>query len=148
MSTTAWCFSDTEGADSAVATLTELGHQKVMEVQDVTVIRWPEYASEPTVQEHVTQESGKKVTSFFKNLGLPDIDKSMIEAVRSDLTPGTSALVLLSSDTALDAVTAAFKGQTVELIRSDLSIKQEDMVRAAFSKSAGTSKRSTPKRKS
>ncbi len=59
----------------------------------------------------------------------------MIEAVKGDMTPGTSALVVLSSKTAVDAVAKAFEGQGVELIRSDLTIQQEDQLRAAFSDS-------------
>jgi uncharacterized membrane protein len=98
------------------------------------VIRWPQWAATPLTQEHVTHESGK-VSSFFKGLGLPDIDKSMIEAVKGDMTPGTSVLVVLSTDAALDAVAKAFEGQGVELIRSDLSVQQEQQVRAAFSDS-------------
>jgi uncharacterized membrane protein len=39
------------------------------------------------------------------------------------------------ADTALDAVAKAFKGQSVELIRSDLSVQQEKQVRDAFSDS-------------
>jgi uncharacterized membrane protein len=134
MSTTAWRFGGTEEADDAVLTLKQLDAQKVVDVQDVAVIRWPQWAAEPLVQEHVTDQGGK-VSSFFKNLGLPDIDKSMIEAVKGDIGPGNSALVVLSSKAAIDTVAKAFEGQGVVLIRSDLSVQQEDQVRAAFSES-------------
>jgi uncharacterized membrane protein len=132
MSTTAWRFNTTEAADDAVLRLKQLDAQKVVDVQDAAVIRWPLFATEPLTQEHVTDE-GSKASSFFKKLGLPDIDKRMIEAVKGDMTPGTSALVVLSSKAAIDIVAKAFKGQDVELIRSDLSVQQEDQLRAAFS---------------
>jgi uncharacterized membrane protein len=135
MPTTAWRCGGTEGADDAVLRLKQLDAQKLIDVQDVAVLRWPQWAAEPSAQEHVTAE-GSKVSSFFKNLGLPDIDKSMIEAVKGDMMPGTSALVVLSSQTAVDAVAKAFEGQGVELIRSDLSVQQEEQLRAAFSDSA------------
>jgi len=132
MATTAWRFNGTEGADDAVLTLKQVDAQKIINVQDVAVIRWPQWSATPLAQEHVTDQ-GSKVSSFFKGLGLPDIDKSMIEAVKGDMVPGTSVLVVLSTDTALDAVAKAFQGQGVELIRSDLSVQQEKQVRAAFS---------------
>jgi uncharacterized membrane protein len=131
MPTTAWRFGGTEGADDAVLRLKQLDAQKLIDVQDAAVLRWPQWAAEPSAQEHVTAQGGK-LSSFFKKLGLPDIDKSMIEAVKGDMTPGTSALVVLSSQTAVDAVAKAFEGQGVGLIRSDLSVEQEEQLRAAF----------------
>jgi hypothetical protein len=64
MPTTAWRFVGTEGADEAVLKLKQLEAAKLVEVQDVTVIRWPQYAAGPTVQEHVTEE-GSKVSSLM-----------------------------------------------------------------------------------
>ena len=132
MSTTAWRFSGTEGADEAVLRLKQLDAQEVIDVQDVDVIRWPQYAAGPQVQEHVTDE-GSKASSFAKKLRKAGIDGSMVESVKGDMRPGTSALVLLSADAALDAVAKAFEGHAMELMRSDLSVQQEDQVRAAFS---------------
>jgi uncharacterized membrane protein len=132
MSTTAWRFSGTEGADAAVLRLKQLDSQGVVDVQDVAVMRWPQYASGPQVQEHVTEE-GSKASSLAKRIRKVGIDSAMLEAVKDDMRLGTSALVLLSADAALDAVAKAFEGQAMELIRSDLSVQQEDELRAAFS---------------
>ena len=41
MSTTAWRFSGTEGADAAVLRLKQLDGQDLIDVQDVTVLREP-----------------------------------------------------------------------------------------------------------
>ena len=49
-------FSGTEGADEAVLKLKQLETAKAVEVQDADVIRWPQYAAEPTVRQHVTEE--------------------------------------------------------------------------------------------
>jgi hypothetical protein len=38
------------------------------------------------------------------------------------MPPGTSVLILFTPETAVDAFAKAFKGQGVELIRSDLSL--------------------------
>lgn len=50
------------------------------------------------------------------------IDGSMIQGVKGDLRPGTSAVVVLSSDGEVEAIVHAFEGQPMELIRSDLSV--------------------------
>jgi uncharacterized membrane protein len=132
MSTTAWRFSGTEGADDAVLRLQQLDTQALIDVQDVAVLRWPQYAAAPQAQEHVTDE-GSKASSFAKKLMKAGIDSSMVELVKRDMTPGTSALVLLSTDAAIDTVAQAFGGHAMELIRSDLSVQQEDQLRATFS---------------
>lgn len=136
MSTTAWRFSGTEGADTAVLRLKQLDSQGVMDVQDVAVIRWPQYASGPQVQEHVTDE-GSRASSLAKRIRKAGIDNSMLDAVKDDMRLGTSALVVLSADAELDTVAKAFEGQAMELIRSDLSVRQEDELRATFKEPPG-----------
>lgn len=136
MTTTAWRFSGTEGADAAVLRLQQLNSQGVMDVQDVVVIRWPQYASGPQVQEHVTDE-GSKASALAKRVRKGGIDSTLLEAVKADMRLGTSALVLLSADAAVDAVAKAFEGQAMQLIRSDLSVQQEDQLRAAFTDRPG-----------
>jgi uncharacterized membrane protein len=132
MSTTAWRFNGTEGADAAVLRLKQLDAQEVMDVQDITVLRWPQYASGPQVQEHVTDE-GSKASSLAKRIRKAGIDGALLQAVKDDMQLGTSALVVLSADAAIDSVAKAFEGQAMELIRSDLSVQQEDALRTAFS---------------
>jgi len=131
MPTTAWRFSGTEGADEALLKLKQLEAAKLLEVQDATVIRWPQYAAEPTVQEHVTEE-GSKVSSLVHKFTHSGIDSSMIESARGDMTPGSSVLVLLSPEAAADALAKAFEGQGVELIRSDLSVQEQDQLRVVL----------------
>jgi len=131
MTTTAWRFNGTEGADAAVLRLKQLDAQEVMDVQDMAVLRWPQYASGPQVQEHVTDE-GSKASSLAKRIRKAGIDGALLQAVKDDMQLGTSALVVLSADAALDSVAKAFEGQAMELIRSDLSVQQEDALRTAF----------------
>ena len=134
MPTTAWRFSGTEGADEAVLKLKQLEAAKLVEVQDVTIIRWPQYAAEPTVREHVTEE-GSKVSSLMHKFTHSGVDSSLVLAAKGDMTPGTSVLVLLTPEAAVDAFAKAFEGQGVELIRSDLSVQEQDEVRAALADS-------------
>jgi uncharacterized membrane protein len=136
MPTTAWRFTGTEGADAAVLRIRQLDSQGVVNVQDVAVIRWPQHAPGPQVQEHVTDE-GSKTSSLHKRIRKAGIDSAMLEAVKADMRLGTSALVLLSADAALDAVARAFDWHGMQLMRSDLSVQQEDQLRAAFSDNPG-----------
>lgn len=132
MSTTAWRFRSTEGADDAVFKLKQLDSQDLIDVQDVAVLRWPLHATAPTAQEHVTDE-GSKVTSLISRLrGSGRIDTMMIESVKGDMTPGTSAVVVLSTAAVVDTVAQAFHGQPIELVRSDLSVPEQDRLREAF----------------
>lgn len=130
MPTTAWRFAGTEGADDAVVRLKQLAAQDQINLMDVAVLRWPEYAPEPMTTEHVTQEGGK-VATMFRKLQHATVDSSMIDTVKHDLRPGTSAMVMLSSDANLDAVVHAFEGQPMELLRTDLSVPDQDRLRMA-----------------
>ena len=129
MPTTAWRFTSTEGADSAVVRLKELKSKDLINLMDITVLRWPEYAAQPTTVEHAHEQQGSKVSSFVRRLQHPVIDGSMIESVKGDLRPGTSAVVVLSSDGEVEAIVHAFEGQPMELIRSDLSVPDQDRLR-------------------
>ena len=132
MSTTAWRFRSTEGADDAVFKLKQLDSQDLIDVQDVTVLRWPLHASAPAAQEHVTDEGGKVSSLFSKLTGTGRIDTMMIESVKGDMAPGTSAVVVLSTDAVVDTVARAFQGEPMELVRSDLSVPEQDRLREAF----------------
>ena len=60
------------------------------------------------------------------------------------MTPGTSVLVLLTPEAAVGAFTKAFEGQGVELIRSDLSVQEQDEVRAALDDSGAADQPEPP----
>jgi uncharacterized membrane protein len=85
----------------------------------------------------VTEAGAGKVSSLMQKMKHATIDGSMIENVKGDITPGTSALVLLSSDAVIDKVATAFQGHAMELVRSDLSVPQQDQLRAAFKGTPG-----------
>ena len=133
MPTSAWRFSGTEGADDAVVKLKGLAAQDLIEVQDLTVIRWPRWAAEPIVQEHVTEETSK-VSALMGRRRHALIDSSMIEAARGDMTPGTSVAVMLTANANIDAVAGTFQGlgRDIELIRTDLSVPEQDRLKAAI----------------
>ena len=60
------------------------------------------------------------------------IDDSFIDGVKQRVTPGTSALFLLSSDAVVERVKGAFADTHAELIASNLSTEQEAKLREVF----------------
>ncbi len=60
------------------------------------------------------------------------ISDKFIDSVRQKVTPGTSALFLLTSDAVVDRVQAEFAGNRPELISTNLSSDQEAKLREAF----------------
>lgn len=83
------------------------------------------------MREHVTEE-GSKVSSLVHKFTHSGIESSMVQSAKGDMTPGTSVLVLLTPEAAVDAFAKAFEGKGMELIRSDLSVQEQDEVRAAL----------------
>lgn len=128
MPTTAWRFADTEGADNAVLRLQQLNDADLINIMDVAVLRWPARSAAPLLEEHVTEQGGK-IGTMMRRMRHGTIDSAMIDSVRTDLAPGTSAMVMLSSNAQIDAVVHAFEGQPMELIRTDLSVPDQDRLR-------------------
>ena len=65
----------------------------------------------------------------FSDIG---IDDDFIKQVREYVTPGTSALFLLSSDAVLDRVKEAVEGIDFEIITTNLPKEEEDKLRETF----------------
>jgi uncharacterized membrane protein len=87
--------------------------------------------------EHVAEE-GSKVSSLVHRFKHAGIDSSMVEWARGDMAPGNSMLVLLTADAAIDAVAKALSEQGAELIRSDLSVQEQDQLREASGDPGGS----------
>jgi uncharacterized membrane protein len=155
----AWKFPTADGADQAIATLESLQQQQMIIIQDAAIVRWPADKKKPKTHQlqHLTGP-GALVGSFWgflfgllffiPFLGLAigaasgaivgamtdvGIDDEFIKRVRSEVTPGTSALFLLTSAAAIDRVQDALKGTSMTLITTNLSKEEEDKLREAFS---------------
>ena len=70
--------------------------------------------------------------ALFGSLSDVGISNEFIDSVRQKVTPGTSALFLLSSDAVLDRVQNEFRGTGAEIISTNLSQDQENKLREAF----------------
>ncbi|WP_042422518.1 DUF1269 domain-containing protein [Streptacidiphilus anmyonensis] len=155
---TVWRFPTATGADEALATLKQLQGQELIKVQDGAVISWPGGASKPRTR-HLSDMTGAGALGgafwgflfglifFIPLIGMAigaaggalgghlahfGIDESFIKDVKEKVTPGTSALFVLSSDAVLDRVRPAFEGIHAELIQTNLSADEEARLREAF----------------
>jgi uncharacterized membrane protein len=157
-SLTVWKFGTPFGADAALETLKGLQQQNLITVQDAAVVSWEEGKSKPKTRElHDTRLGGALgggfwgllfgLIFFVPFLGLAigaaagalagsladvGISDSFIKSVRDQVTPGTSALFLLSSDAVFDRVKTEFAATEAELITTNMSAEQESRLRAAF----------------
>jgi uncharacterized membrane protein len=153
-----WRFDTAAGADQAVGTLEDLAKQQLITVFDAATVSWAEGAKRPkTRQLHNLAGAGALGGAFWGLLfgllffvpllgmaigaaagalsgSLTDvgIDDEFIKKTREQITPGTSALFVMSADAVLDKVAAAFAGQKPELLSTNLSDDQEKALRAAF----------------
>ena len=153
-------FPTAEGAQTMLGTLENLQKQQLIQIQDGAIVTWPAGASKPKTQQ-LSRGAATGVGALggafwgllfgllffvplfglavgaamgalaghFANYG---IDQNFIDQVRSKVTPGTSALFLLSSGAVVDKVADAVKGQQFEIIQTNLSQEQEDQLKAAF----------------
>jgi uncharacterized membrane protein len=157
---TAWKFGSPYGADDALATLEKLQSEALIQVQDAAIVSWEPGKRKPTTHEmHSAKRAGALGGAFWGFLfgliffvpflgmavgagmgaltgSLVDvgISDSFIDRVRHQVTPGTSALFLLSSDAVFDRVRAEFADSDAELISTNLSAEQEEKLREAFSR--------------
>ena len=155
---TAWKFDSPYGADDALATLEKLQSEALITVQDAAVVSWEPGRSKPKTREmHSAKKAGALgggfwgllfgLIFFVPILGLAigaaagafagsladvGISDKFIDSVRQKVTPGTSALFLLTSDAVVDRVGAEFKETRPELISTNLSNEQETRLREAF----------------
>jgi uncharacterized membrane protein len=153
---TVWKFDSPTGADEAVGTLESLAKQELIKVHDAATVSWEPGKKKPkTRQLHSLTGAGAMGGMFWGMLfgliflvpllgaaigaasgalagSLADvgIDDDFINSARDKITPGTSALFLMSSDAVQEKVKGAFadRGQP-ELIQSNLSAEQEAELR-------------------
>lgn len=156
---TVWKFPSAGGAEEAIDTLEGLSKQELITIHDGAVVSWDPNAKRPrTRQLHKLAGAGALGGAFWGLLfgllffvpllglavgaaagalggSLTDvgIDDAFIKKVREEITPGTSALFLLSSDAVVDRIKNAFPGGQAELINTNLSQEEEAKLREVFS---------------
>jgi uncharacterized membrane protein len=157
-SLTVWKFPTPYGADAALQKLESLQAQELIKLQDAAVVSWEEGKKKPkTRQLHNTKMAGALGGGFWGLLfgliffvpifglavgaavgalsgSLADvgINDKFINDVRDQVTEGTSALFLLSSEAVMDRLKTEFPAHEAELISTNMSEEQEAKLREAF----------------
>ena len=156
---TVWKFNTPQGAEQAAETLKGLAQQNVVTIHDAATVTWEEGKKKPkTRQLASTTAAGALGGSFWGLLfgliffvpllgaaigaatgalagSLTDvgIDDAFINKLRDQITPGTSALFVMTSDAVVDKVRDAFTGhEPDDLIFTNLSDEQEAALRQVF----------------
>lgn len=155
---TVWKFPTALGAEQAEHTLKQLSKQELITVHDAAIVSFPEGAKKPKTQQLQSMKGvgalGGSFWGFLFGLiffvpllgmavgaglgalsgSMTDvgIDDDFIRTMRDEITPGTSALFLLTSDAVMDKVKEAFAGQSMELLTTNLSQEQDTALREVF----------------
>jgi uncharacterized membrane protein len=155
---TVWRFDTDTGADEATKVLGDLVTKHLITVHDAATVSWTEGRKKPKTRQ-LNDFAGRAALggafwgllfgmiflvpllgaavgaasgAIAGSLSDAGIDDGFINRVRDGVTPGTSALFVMSSDAVLDKVRDAFAGQRPELIFTNVSDEQEAAIREVF----------------
>ncbi len=155
---TVWKFDTAGGAEGALTTLERMQKEELLQINDGAYVYWPEGKKKPkTEQLHKLTGAGALGGSFWGLLfgliffipllgmavgaamgamagSMSDvgIDDQFIREVRAQVTPGTSALFVLTSNVVVDKVVDEFRNSGATLVSTNLTNEQEAKLREAF----------------
>jgi uncharacterized membrane protein len=151
-------FPTAEGAEGALGMVQDLQKQYLIKLHDSAIVSWPEGKKCPRTRQLVKLLAAGALSGRFWGMlfGLIfltplfgmvigaasgalggafrdyGIDDDFIKKIRTQVTPGTSALFLMTSEAVLDRVVEAMKNLKFEIIATNLSKDQEEKLREAF----------------
>jgi uncharacterized membrane protein len=151
-------FQTVDGATNALSRVQDLQKQHLIKLHDAAVVYWPVGKKSPKTRQLVDLVSvgamswmfwgmlfglifftplfGMAVGAAFGALGGAfrdyGIDDDFIKKVRSQVTEGTSALFLMTSEAVMDRVAEAMKDLKFEIIATNLSHEQEQKLHEVF----------------
>lgn len=151
-------FNDPDSADRTLNMLKDLQRQELIKLHDAAIVSWPRGLKKPETKQ-LTNLTGLgaldgafwgmlfgllffvplfgaaigagigALTAHFADVG---IDDAFIKQVRAEVTEGTSALFLLTSEARIDRVAEALKGVEFEVLSTNLSQEEESKLREVF----------------
>jgi uncharacterized membrane protein len=151
-------FSTPEGAEETLSVIVELQKRHLLKLHDAAIVSWPEGKKSPKTRQLVDLVSAGALGGMFWGmlLGLIfanplfgmalgaafgalggafqdyGIDDDFIKRVREQVTEGTSALFLMTSDAVIDRVAEELKTKKFEIIATNLSKEQEEKLHEVF----------------
>lgn len=151
-------FSTATGAEEGLELLKNLQKQQLIQVHDAAIVTWPQGKSKPKTKQLVNMAGMGALDGAFWGMlfgliffvpffglaigavmgGLAGkfadygIDDDFIKSIQTNVTEGTSALFLMTSDAVMDKVADAAKGLNFEILTTNLSKEEEQKLREAF----------------
>ncbi len=151
-------FPTAEGANGALLQVQDLAKQHLIKLHDAAIVTWPVGKKSPQTRQLVDLVSAGALGGMFwgalfgvifavplfgmavgATLGALrgsaadyGIDDDFIKRIREQVTEGTSALFLMTSEAVMDRVVEAMKSLKFEIIATNLSKEQEQKLREAF----------------
>jgi uncharacterized membrane protein len=155
---TVWKFDSAGGAENALALLERMQKEELLQINDGAYVYWPEGKKKPKTQQMRSLTGGGALGGSFWGLlfgliffvpllgmavgaamgalsgSMADvgIDDDFIRGVREHVTPGTSALFVMTSNVVVDKVAQDFKESGATLLSTNLSHEQEAKLQEAF----------------
>jgi uncharacterized membrane protein len=155
---TVWKFDTPEGADHAMSLLKDAAGENLVEIEDHAVVSWPEGEEKPTIT-HGRDDTkrgaawggfwGLLLGALFTvpvlgvvaggALGIMGkasqklgISQEKLEAIRDEVTPGTSALFVVTNAGDLDRLGERFHGMNMKLVETNLTPVEKKELLEAF----------------
>jgi uncharacterized membrane protein len=151
-------FPTVGGAREVLNAVEDMQRQQLIKVHDGAIVNWPADKKKPKTEQLTSMVGlgawsgafwgllfgilffvpllgmavGAAVGAWSGSLSDVGIDDNFIDQVRNEVTPGTSALFLLTSDAVLDRVREGLSGFDFELLTTNLSAEDEQRLREAF----------------
>lgn len=156
-----WTFASEEGAEPARRTLGRMEMQRHVAVDDVSVVSWPAGNLRPLTYQAGSATGAAELCGAFWGLlfglvfllplaGLPrdptdetfglapvGVPDGLLRQIRQRVVPGTSALFLLTPDSALERIGRAVTGSRAEPLVTTFTDEQETALRRAFATEEG-----------
>jgi len=151
-------FDSANGADDFLGRVVDLQKRQLIRLHDAAVVSWPEGRKHPKTRQLVNLVAAGALSGMFWGMlfgfifltpffGMAvgaaagalggafrdyGIDDDFIKNIRQKVTPGTSALFLMTSAAVIDRVSDAVKDVKFEIIATNLSMEQEARLKEAF----------------
>lgn len=155
---TVFKFDSPDGAEQILDKLQDLQKRQLITVLDAAIVSWPADKKKPKTRQLYNLAGAGALTGTFWGMlfgliffmpfigaaigaavgalsgSMADIgiDDNFIKEVQTKVTPGTSALFLMSANAVIDRVKEELQGVSAELIASNLSKDQEAKLQEMF----------------
>ncbi|MFI5693599.1 DUF1269 domain-containing protein [Kribbella sp. NPDC051586] len=155
---TVWKFDSPDGAEHAAAVLKGCERDGLVKIDDHAVVSWPEGASHPTTKQTHEETwrgtgwgalwgvllgalffvpviggvAGAAIGAIAKTTEGAGITKEQLHKIRTEVTPGSSALFVVTEQGDLDRVGERFHGMHDKLIDTNLTQAEREELYETF----------------